>query len=116
MKNADFRDFNGDKSILFQCEFMNQEDRKNLKKLIARSNRIKHNKKKGYITINFKGKIIKRSRAVIQVEFNCILPKNIHIHHINENEQDDRLKNLAILRDYDHLSLHCAGKRRIKNE
>ena len=116
MKNADFREFNGDKSILLQCKFMNPEDRKKLKKLIARSKRIKHKKNsKGYVQINFKGKNIPRSRAVIQVEFNCILPKEIHIHHINENKQDDRLKNLAVLRDYDHLSLHSAGKRRNKN-
>jgi len=110
MKNADFREFNGDKSILLQCKFMDGEDRKELKKVISKS-RNKNPNSKGYIPISFKGKYMARNRAVIMVNFNCILPREIHIHHINGKKSDDRLKNLAVLRDYDHLSLHSAGKR-----
>lgn len=110
---ADIRRLNGDKSILLGCKFMDSKDRKELRKLIKLSRRNKH-KKKGYISIFFKGKSIRRSRAVIQVEFNCILPRDAHIHHINGNEQDDRLNNLALLWDRDHLSLHSAGKRKIR--
>lgn len=95
-----------------ECE---REDRKELKKLIARSKKIKH-KGNSYISIIFKGKNTTRSRAVIMVHFNCILPKEIHIHHINGKIRDDRLQNLAILRDYDHFSLHSAGKIKMENE
>ena len=109
----DFRKMNGDKSILLNCPFMDRKDRKELKKLINVSNKYKH-KGNSYIHVSFKGKNIRRSRAVIMVNFNCILPRGIHIHHINKNIHDDGLKNLALLKDYDHISLHSAGVRRKK--
>jgi len=36
------------------------------------------------------------------------IPKGYHVHHINGNPADNRLKNLKLMKTGDHLNLHLA--------
>jgi hypothetical protein len=47
------------------------------------------------------------ARLVMMNFLHCkLIPKCFHVHHINENIQDDRIENLQLLSISQHISLH----------
>lgn len=76
-----------------------------------------YNGKKLEIKINKKGKRSLSNGSCGQIfklvweVFNGPIPKGCCIHHIDENPLNDRLDNLVLLTNAEHLSIHHRGKK-----
>lgn len=76
-----------------------------------------YNDKKLEITINKKGRRCLSNAHSAQIfilvwtSFNGPIPKGYCVHHIDENKLNDRLDNLMLLTNAEHMSLHKKGKR-----
>ena len=62
--------------------------------------------RRGYKFFCYKGKEMPEHRAVMQLYLGRKLKKDEHIHHINGNKLDNRIKNLEIIDIKTHGSLH----------
>jgi hypothetical protein len=48
------------------------------------------------------------TRGALALEkIGVVVPRNIHIHHVNEDKTDDRPRNLKPLTNSEHRKLHC---------
>lgn len=93
---------------------LKEEERKYIEMMVS----LKPNKRNGYIVFQkqIKGKRyrIKRSRAIMQLHLNKKLEIWEHVHHKDENRQNDQIENLEVIdtsKFDNHTSLHHAGKR-----
>lgn len=79
---------------------------------------LKPTKKNGYFIfqkqIKNKRYRIKRSRIIVQLHLNRKIEIWEHVHHKDENKENDSIENLEVIdtsKFNDHISLHHAGKR-----
>lgn len=56
------------------------------------------------------GKLIARSRYVMQQHLERELSKDEIVHHINEDSLDDRIENLRVMSKSEHTKLHCGTR------
>jgi len=62
---------------------------------------------RGYWHVNFNGEFIKRSRFIVQEYIKRKLTSRETIHHIDENKENDNIKNLYLFNtNEEHLSYH----------
>ncbi len=95
---------------------LSKEKRKEMEEFLVKGTR---QKSKGYIILvmdeDGKKKRIKRSRAYFQLIYGLELEMYEVIHHIDENKENDDIRNLELIDtevfNY-HTSKHHAGKRR----
>lgn len=59
----------------------------------------------GHPGANNRGYVL-RSRLVVEEHLGRLLTTDEHVHHLNGDQSDDRLENLAVLRAAEHGSLH----------
>jgi hypothetical protein len=64
------------------------------------------NPKSTYINIMINGRVMHRSRWVMEQALGRRLRSDEHVHHKNHNTHDDRLENLEVLQASKHMSLH----------
>jgi len=62
--------------------------------------------KEGYVLVRIDGIYVKEHRYVMSLELKRDLRSDEHIHHINRNKQDNRITNLLLISNSEHLSLH----------
>lgn len=71
--------------------------------------------KKGYTVVNLQGdddkNLATHQSRVIWFAVNGELPPKHHIHHINHNRQDDRIKNLQLISAAEHNRMHSEEKK-----
>ena len=72
---------------------------------------IKSNKGR-YKTYIYNKKSYKRSRIIYSIYHQVMLDRWDIIHHKDENKANDHITNLQLMKIYEHLSHHTAGKRR----
>lgn len=60
----------------------------------------------GYICIKNNGREILLHRVVMENNIGRKLLKSEHVHHINEDKQDNRIENLQVLSNSEHRKLH----------
>ncbi len=90
---------------------LTQEERINLNNLL----RYKPHKKEGYYYFTSKKKHYKRSRVLLQLHLNKKFDIWEHVHHKDNNKENDAINNLIVLSDSEHTSISHAGKRRSKS-
>lgn len=94
----------------FRCRSMKGEDHYNW-----RGGRQKHGD--GYIQLykpdhpssDKRGRIMEH-RYVMEVYLGRVLDKDEHIHHLNGDKTDNRIENLKIMSNKEHLELHWGGQ------
>jgi len=105
----------GDTFILVGCKNLTKEEL-NYRKRLIKLTPIKNSNGYFYFIDSRKKphKSYKRSRLMVELACKMKLNKDIHIHHINENKEDDRYKNFEMLKECEHKSLTHAGRRKKK--
>lgn len=54
----------------------------------------------------------KRLHRVVWEYYNGAIPDGWHVHHINGDRSDNRIENLALMKEREHLSLHMSKPER----
>jgi hypothetical protein len=70
--------------------------------------------KSGYICVKVKGKSYLLHRLVMEKHLKRKLLATEIVHHINENQLDNRIENLEVMTRAEHIRLHHCGKKRPK--
>lgn len=65
---------------------------------------------RGYILLNINGVHFRRCRVVMELHIGRPLTNKEIVHHINGIKNDDRIENLQILTQQEHVRLHRIGK------
>lgn len=66
--------------------------------------------KDGYLRVTIDNKMCKVHRLVWET-FNGTIPDGYSIHHLDENKQNNKLDNLALISNYEHNHLHKIGNK-----
>jgi len=66
---------------------------------------IKYSAGRVFVWLPHRGRV-PRSRLVMEEHLGLILPRCLHVHHINEIKDDDRLENLALMFNREHVRWH----------
>jgi uncharacterized protein (DUF1330 family) len=58
---------------------------------------------------------VRRARLIMEKYLGRYLTKNEIVHHINKNKNDDRIENLKLMTNSEHLSLHHKNTKQKRN-
>ena len=66
----------------------------------------KMKRKDGYIDVSINGEVILEHRHVMEAFLGKKLERNDTVHHRNGDRQDNRLKNLEVMTNSEHVTMH----------
>lgn len=76
--------------------------------------------KDGYILLQIAGRRIYEHRLIMEQHIGRQLTKKEHVHHLNGDKTDNRLENLSLMSQREHLAIHGheskLGQRKLPSE